>query len=117
MTRSRHHGLALALVFGFSVIAPCLSMGIGNAKPKEPMPMTGCGGDEAAPRADLVCASSFYPAASHRVPQAAPPVAARLPAVPPLVLPAIQDFSCRIENPVAREHGPPPYLLHRALLI
>lgn len=116
MTRSRYHGLALALVFGLSVIAPCLTRGIGEDNSDDPMPMAECGGGE-VPQAALVCASSFYPAPSHGAPQAGPTVAARLPAVPSLVLSTIADLSCRIANRGAREHAPPPYLLHRALLI
>lgn len=116
MTRSRYRGLVLALFFGLSVIAPCLTGGIGEDASDDPTPMAECGGGE-IPQAAHVCASSFHPAPSHGTPQADPPVAAKLLAVPPLMVSTIQGSGCRIADPGEVEHAPPPYLLHRALLI
>lgn len=107
-------GLTLAALFGLSLTVPCLTMGIGDELPMQPM--AGCASDEEAPRTDLVCASSFAPSPSQESsPPASPTVAG---AMKSLGIPSvIDDREASATIPAARGHAPPAYLLHRALLI
>ena len=114
MTRRPILGLALAALFGLSLTIPCLAMGLRDEAPMESM--AGCESGETPPAA-LVCATSFTPAPSHEASQPASQAIERIPAKPPVVLSTRDGLDGRAANPVARDHAPPAYLLHRVFLI